>query len=81
MSDDTVIDMGSTVTVSDTGVVDPASMETTISYEKITDVEEDVIDHDNNVNNNHVYRLFNMQMLANLFSPLTCLILIQQIQY
>ena len=67
MSDNTGVVDSSTVS----SVVDPASMETTISFEKITDVE-DVIDRDNDVNYNNGYRLINMEMLANLFSPLTC---------
>ena len=67
MSDNTGVIDSSTVS----SVVDPASMETTISFENITDVE-DVIDPDNDVNNNNGYRLINMEMLANLFSPLTC---------
>ena len=67
MSDNTGVIDSSTVS----SVVDPASMETIISFEKITDVE-DVIDRDNDVNNNNGNRLINMEMLANLFSPLTC---------
>ena len=67
MSDNTGVIDSSTVS----SAVDPASMETTISFETITDVE-DVIDLDSDVDNNNGYRLINMEMLANLFSPLTC---------
>ena len=38
--------------VSDSGFIDQASMEITISYETITGVDDDI-----NVNNNHKFRL------------------------